>query len=411
MQGRHQSKESNLILFLYILLSLVFCFEYTAAINIDYLLILPLVLICLFFLVLTNEKTIYSKELFGVSLFLFMILGHRVWQGALKGILISLFCILFLFLYRKKFSIKYFFKVQTVCSFVLAISCIFEYFFFDVFSSVFFKLLSADTAESLTTIFLNTMNVAGLTPSTAFTAGVLVVGLFSVLFTWNERAKLKNLLLCVIIAVGILLTGKRAHLIFPVIAFLIYYVMIAKGNKKIDRLISVVFLATVLVVLFMFIAPLFSDIDSIARTYSMLQNIFSGGDINDSISGRGVLYENAIVLWHQNILLGSGWGTFQSLTGMSTMVHNIYLQLLCETGIIGLSLFVISVTTSLLYTNKQLRFALNCKNIEKAQALKFSLVYQLFFLLYGISGNCLFDYSYLLVYVFAITIPFIRDYV
>lgn len=403
------SRKKDICIFLHIALSLVFCYEYTAAISLDYIAILPLALLGAFFTFFSSKRKTVPLELFVTSLFLFMMLGHRILIGAQKGFVISFLCIVFLFFYTGRGNVYNFFKLEIIISTILAISCIFEFFFFDIFSKAFFKLFSSSVAESLTRTYINTKNVAGLTPSTAFTAGVLVCGLFSVLVTLNKRSKTKNFFLLAIVIISLILTGKRAHVIFPSMVLLLYYIITSKGTRRIKRICSALVIAIVLVSAFMFLAPFFSNLNSISRTYDLLMNVFGGGNVEDSLSGRAILYKNAVDLWREHLVFGSGWGTYQELTGMKMAVHNIYLQLLCETGILGLAVFIISATNSLVCTRRRLaKASINNADSEIIALLKFSLFYQLFFLLYGISGNCLFDNSYFLIYVLAITLPYSR---
>src|SRR5699024_11362609 len=81
-------------------------------------------------------------------------------------------------------------------------------------------------------------------------------------------------------------------------------------------------------------------------------------------------------------------------------------ELLTELGIIGFILFIIPVLYALI---KTIILLLNSKEYFSFDtrwkvALQFSLYVQVFFLLYGITGNLLTDHVFLLMYVFAITI-------
>src|SRR5699024_230081 len=86
--------------------------------------------------------------------------------------------------------------------------------------------------------------------------------------------------------------------------------------------------------------------------------------------------------------------------------HNIYIQLLTELGLIGFILFVIPLIYALIKTAKLLISA-NKHTISNSYwkiGLQVSLFIQLFFILYGFTGNLLTDHMYILIYVFAVSI-------
>ena len=48
----------------------------------------------------------------------------------------------------------------------------------------------------------------------------------------------------------------------------------------------------------------------------------------------------AMLLFLSNPIQGIGWGNAQSLVFVNTNIHNVYAQLLAETGIVGFTVFV-----------------------------------------------------------------------
>ena len=104
-----------------------------------------------------------------------------------------------------------------------------------------------------------------------------------------------------------------------------------------------------------------------------------GGDVT---SGRVDLYELAIQAFYDNPILGIGIGNFIPYTKAYTSVHNTYLQVLCEQGIIGFLFFI----TPILYCLQKTIVALR-KTIDKSNQLKLSLFFQLCFIFYGLTGN------------------------
>lgn len=133
----------------------------------------------------------------------------------------------------------------------------------------------------------------------------------------------------------------------------------------------------------------------------------TGGDIT---SKRIPLYKHALRLFIQNPIHGIGWGNYKkTVVGTVTMytemqVHNIYLQLLCETGIIGSFFILLPMIMTYFYSIRTM-----CKISKKRNeysykwifAVIYSVYVQTFFLLYGLTGNPLYDYSFLTMYFLA----------
>ena len=77
----------------------------------------------------------------------------------------------------------------------------------------------------------------------------------------------------------------------------------------------------------------------------------------DISTGRFDLYEIAYKAFSQSPIFGIGAGLFKEVTHAYTDVHNAYLQVLCEQGIIGLILFIFPLLNILIDSIQQLRIA------------------------------------------------------
>ena len=86
---------------------------------------------------------------------------------------------------------------------------------------------------------------------------------------------------------------------------------------------------------------------------------------------------------------------------------NENLQLLCETGLIGFGVFMMFFATRLFKTFFSVMKSRFLDNPLESGWIKFSLFIQLYFLLYGITGNPLYDIEETIIYFFAIGISYI----
>ena len=102
--------------------------------------------------------------------------------------------------------------------------------------------------------------------------------------------------------------------------------------------------------------------------------------------------------------MGIGWGGYkhvyavelyqdwQSAGAKYLNSHNTYLQLLCETGVVGFLIYLWAALGTLLTTAKALMYR---RSLEpwRRKALYVSVVCQIFVLFYNITGNTLYDYT------------------
>ncbi len=144
----------------------------------------------------------------------------------------------------------------------------------------------------------------------------------------------------------------------------------------------------------------------------------SSGD-TDSIllqSGRLDLYDYAKQLFHENYLTGIGWGEFIGMSsivdpgGNNTSVHNIYFQLLCETGVIGFVSFLTGAICSLLSslkTKKEIEIYQGEDKDIYYSLFKISFSGQLLFLLFGFVENPIYNEDNLLYYFLMVFVNYV----
>lgn len=201
--------------------------------------------------------------------------------------------------------------------------------------------------------------------------GFIVDTVFSVFFLWLFSLNFKDMLV-----VNIKRQFKRILVVFSVIIFSL--------------------------VLYNFI-PVISD-----AANSLFDKFYNE---SGSFSGRTQLYALALYLFSRSPWTGIGWarfrpyseGLFSLYSDATYEVHNVYLQLLCETGILGLVAFLVAVLVTLRYGVLKFRkHILEDIQVKELAFLKLGLFLQMFFLIYCIHGNPLYDYMFLITYFIGI---------
>jgi len=144
--------------------------------------------------------------------------------------------------------------------------------------------------------------------------------------------------------------------------------------------------------------------------FSLIMMDFQAGEASGSIALRFRHYQDAWKLFIENPLSGVGWRQFIVLTSgfypVDYSVHNVYLQLLCEMGIIGFLIIMTPLAYGYFKTCKVLKVLMlqsfQINPLWKA-SLALSFYYQTFFLLYCLTENPFYNLIYILLYFLAVS--------
>ena len=176
-----------------------------------------------------------------------------------------------------------------------------------------------------------------------------------------------------------------------------------KSDSKI-KVLKYAFRAAIGVAVVVVSYPWWSRIPAFARINEFL-HYFALNDIIGMTSGRTVIYENAVALWKTNRWFGIGWGNFkysvaQSLWFSGFDVHNCFLQILCETGIIGLVLYSVICLSSMITSIKCVAALRNTQDVKSYHLAVFCCYLQVFFVLYSLTEPILYEYTdYVLFFI------------
>lgn len=226
-------------------------------------------------------------------------------------------------------------------------------------------------------------------------AGLMIFGSYAL-----TEKRWSNYILFLISTVALLLTGKRAHIIFGFTALYLCY-FVYNSNAKKSRLIKCigVFLGALsaFAVASYFVPALGTVVNRFVETT----------ETGDMSVGRVDVWLKAFSIFGKHSIVGIGWGQYVYQGGWFWNIHNIYLQLLVETGIIGFIIYCgwflfHLIRTWLVYS----KMSLNRKDYTNTDycLMNFSLAMQIFFLLYGFTGNPLYDREMFVPYFIACAI-------
>ncbi len=222
----------------------------------------------------------------------------------------------------------------------------------------------------------------------------------------DKRKLKKNRYLFLITSIlalwALVLTTKRAHLTFGIIGSA-SMVVLARNKNRGFRFLVLLIIAFIALSVFQNIALQDSRLAIVIERFQQ-----DDGDTAGFTSGRIFLWNYALQLWGQSPLFGNGWGSFFYLWyngDTSVGAHNIYLQLLAETGLLGLITYFALLVDYLLMAKEAI------KREQKIPAtiycpFVFSIGYMVFMLFDGLVGNGLYDPPQVLA--LAISLAFVK---
>ena len=234
--------------------------------------------------------------------------------------------------------------------------------------------------------------------------GIMIVITYIALFAFilaltnkDIKKKRKALIALFLLALfAIILTTKRAHLLFGLasIIFVYYFCNPEKMKSRMFKIILVLAVLLILLIIFEDDIPVIGDV---------LKRFEDMGEDSNLLS-RYKLWSLALSMFQRSPWIGNGWMSFRieysqllyrEREGSSQYMnaHNIYLQLLAEVGIVGLILFLL-IMAYFIYTVFKLLRAYNKKQFVTnltMEPLYFAAMFLVFFLMYGMTGNCLYD--------------------
>lgn len=210
------------------------------------------------------------------------------------------------------------------------------------------------------------------------------------------KFRAKDSALSLMFLLALFLTTKRGPLLASIVAIAVSYLFV--NRKKFTGTMLKVFVFVGIAVIACGVLAMF--VPAIQATLERFVELSE----DDTGNGRTYLYDFAWYLFHANPAFGAGWGAYSKYVattsvgamyreiGFSAMsAHNVYLQLLAETGTVGLVLFAVPAFITVASSMRRSSSYFESVVYGDSFCLWACLGLQLFFLIYCFSGNPLYD--------------------
>ena len=297
-------------------------------------------------------------------------------------------------------SIRY----QLLLSSVLVIGIFLSIFTKNVYMAIMQKIYFPETINSILFQHNSMSRYSGFLPFAGICAffvsigiGIILINLFLIKSHKNFVHIIFQLLLLFAFIFALLITGSRIMILGSIISFIIITLFTQKQLRKgITTFLMTLMIFAIIVLIVLYILPDSSN--------PILQYFTRTASIND----RFILYKLAWQLFLQNPIWGHGINTFISFTYLNylnehTFAHNVFIQLLAETGIIGTLLFMAFLCRFYFISIKIINKVDEFTKEEKI-AILLSFFVQNLFLIYCFTGNPIYDYPLLFIYFFMCSI-------
>lgn len=228
----------------------------------------------------------------------------------------------------------------------------------------------------------------------------------------SQKRKRQFLIGLIVTGFTLAMIGKRGMIIFVIMTIGIFIVFTKARDLKKAVPVVLKYFGIGLLCLVVLIIAAYTIMPQLLMTIGRFMDGSAGADIT---SGRFRMWMLALTLFVKNPIFGIGWfgyrevymtawyhgSLFQQLD-----THNVYLQLLCETGIFGFAIFMIVILRTLALTLRDLRKCIIGTNILYDESYKYvlsvSCILQILFALYCLTGNPLYDPQNFIVYFLSI---------
>lgn len=286
--------------------------------------------------------------------------------------------------------------IAKICCWVHLISSLAVYFLpAGITNTVINALLGAQASSNYSWRMLSKVN-PGITSQPGLNAMflALLILIYAAEMIVTNKNKPVRIIIIVVAFSMILTTAKRSALAVTLIAILFFWLLVRRRTGKRLTISKIIGFFVAVVALAMVVRYLYVSTTLFSSVIEKMQLLRTAGDVSN---GRFSLSSYAMEVFKRHPILGSGLKSIYKETGFD--VHNTYIQILAETGLVGFIVFVLGIGLILFYSIKRTYFVLGTKELEEYKTVAGTgLTLLLFLLLYGFMGNTFIDYTPLMLF-------------
>lgn len=342
------------------------------------------------------KKSLVSK--FFLLWLIFLFINSRFSyapDNSVKGLFIFISLYFMMHIRFKERDISLMLKIMRYICIVYAVSIVLA----AVFTGTFYSIFSRFIAQSMNLIYQEIASGAysGIVGERALAAYFMNVGVLIELSEYfiNKKLSSKNYIVILLYTVALMMTGKRMLFAIELVFIAAVIVFSEAKGKYIKAVLGTCIIVPIVLVL----------VNAIPQTQVLLQRMsqYSGDDM---LNGRQYFWNYCLLMFSRKPLMGYGFDSFNTAFAdeihyvykgrvWDMYAHNIYYELLGEVGIIGLTIFICLIGYALYMT---IRLMKSEQLIDIQKKFVFcALGFQLMFIIYGFTGNCLYENEQLML--------------
>lgn len=252
------------------------------------------------------------------------------------------------------------------------------YVVFGIFPSLYwstiYKVLSQPSQEyarKFTALGYGTPIGGGYSYSLYIISAAIIIVLIYSKATSSRKKKCAAILLAGFYFLAIVFSGRRSELLVALFSVVLIYLLPTQGVNQRKKVLKLLAVCLVLLILLVALYPVVKSYPALYRYTRTIERMIAGKDVT---TGRYKLWSFATEMFNAKPIFGNGLGSFASYIkdGRSHLftieiisAHNIFFDLMAETGVIGTILMLASMLTVFIITIKRTMACV--KNVDQTE--------------------------------------------